>query len=207
MLITIQNIDRQIQRIEAFSDTHGRHRELLYNLEMTDILVCAGDVCEDGDEVQIRDFFEWFAEQPAPHKLFVPGNHDLPFDLDPENAKQYISEGITCIESGSVMLCGVHFFILPVRPWIHEQDMSILTYLPQQVDVLVTHGAPKGILDREGRVGCPILRELVDKINPKVHIFGHCHERGRQNTVIGNTLFVNVAMMTLRERLRQYSEL
>ena len=154
MLISIPNNDNQIKRIEAFADTHGWHREYQYDPEATDtssfvrstsILVCAGDVCEAGNEAQLRDFFAWFAEQPAPHKLFVAGNHDLPFDLDPENAVQYIPEGIAYIENGSIMLNGVQFFVLPVRPWLHEQERSTLQYLPKNVDVLVTHGAPQGI--------------------------------------------------------------
>ena len=129
MLILIPNNDRQIKRIEAFADTHGWHREFQYDHAATDtssfvrstsILVCAGDVCEWGNEAQLRDFFAWFGAQPAPHKLFVAGNHDLPFDLNPEFAMRYIPKGVTCIEAGNVTLDGVHFFVLPARYWIKD---------------------------------------------------------------------------------------
>jgi len=47
-----------IRRIEAFTDTDGRHREYHYDHEpAADIFVCAGDVCEAGDEAQLKDFF------------------------------------------------------------------------------------------------------------------------------------------------------
>jgi len=193
MLISIQNNDRQIKRIEAFADTHGWHREYQYDPAATDILVCSGDVCEAGNESHFRDFFAWFAEQPAPHKLFVAGNHDLPFDLNPEFAMRYIPRGVTCIEAGNVTLDGVHFFVLPARYWMHESDRVFLLY-PHHIDVLVTHGAPKGILDDNGRWGCPILREFVDIKKPKVHIFGHAHEDGGQEVTIGKTRFLNVAV-------------
>ena len=47
------------------------------------------------------------------------------------------------------------------------------------VDVAITHGPPKGILDRteEGqRAGCPDLFTAVSKSRPRLHCFGHIHE-------------------------------
>ena len=47
------------------------------------------------------------------------------------------------------------------------------------VDVVVTHGPPKGIMDytygRE-RAGCPNLFAAVARARPRVHCFGHIHE-------------------------------
>ena len=183
-------INNRIKRIEAFADTHGKHRQYRYNPEMTDILVCAGDVCDAGDERQLCDFFVWFAAQPVKHKLFVPGNHDLPFDIAPEYAAaKYIPDGVTFIENGGVTLGGVSFYVLPVRAWMHEP-----LYLPHRVDVLVTHGAPTDILDDNGRGGCPVLRKITDEAKPGIHIFGHCHKNGTQEKTVGETRFYNVAM-------------
>ena len=193
MLITFQNKDGQIKRKEAFADTHGSHREYQYDANAIDVLVCAGDVCDAGKETELRDFFAWFAQQPVPHKLFVAGNHDLPFDLAPEYAMQYIPKGVTCINAGDVTLGDVKFFVLPVRYLMHEADRVFLMY-PYDIDVLVTHGAPKNILDYNGHWGCNILREFVDVKKPKVHIFGHAHQDGGQQKVIGKTLFANVAV-------------
>ena len=209
------------KKIFAFADTHGRHRELEIPGN-TDILVCAGDVCDAGNEMQLRDFFAWFAGQPAKYKLFVPGNHDLPFDIAPQHAAGYIPQGVTFIENGGVMLGGVHFYVLPVRPWLHGHgqipylilpDFGISTIpglhgeipnlihghgrqipnLPKRVDVLVTHGAPKGILDENGR-GCPILRQLVTGVKPGIHIFGHFHRTGGKYETVGKTTFYNVVV-------------
>lgn len=189
MLITIQLNTKEIRRIEAFADTHGKHRELRYFPENTDILVCAGDVCEAGNEKQLQDFFRWFAEQPVKHKLFVPGNHDLSFEFTPEYAASCIPKGIIYIENGGLTLSGIRFYILPARPRLHEK-----LFVPAKIDILVTHGAPKGILDENSLYGCPLLHEIVEEVKPKIHIFGHCHQDGMQSRKIGETLFCNVAI-------------
>ena len=187
MMMTLKH-----KTIFAFTDTHGRHSGLGIPENM-DILVCAGDVCEDGDEAQLQDFFAWFAALPANHKLFVPGNHDLPFDLDPEHAVHYIPKGVAYVENGGVTLGGVRFYVLPVRPWLHRENVP--PFLPRNVDALVTHGAPQGIMDGDERWGCPILREITNKIQPKIHIFGHYHQSDKQEITVGNTRFYNVAIV------------
>ena len=81
--------------IFAFSDTHGRHRELQVP-EKTDILICAGDAVEDnllGDEYD--DFIDWFSSFPAKWKFFVPGNHELSFELgQSEKIEKAMSEKV-----------------------------------------------------------------------------------------------------------------
>lgn len=45
-------------------------------------------------------------------------------------------------------------------------------------DVVVTHGPPRGVLDRTcagERAGCPDLFAAVAKVRPQVHCFGHIH--------------------------------
>jgi Icc-related predicted phosphoesterase len=65
---------------------------------------------------------------------------------------------------------------------------------------------PFGILDlvnnRNFRVGSKRLREAIDIIKPKVHIFGHIHESfGHQK--LGNTHFFNVAMLNEENNMRE----
>jgi hypothetical protein len=48
-----------------------------------------------------------------------------------------------------------------------------------RVDVLMTHGPPRGVLDRTrlgDERGCVFLRRAVGKVRPRVHCFGHMHE-------------------------------
>merc|ERR1712232_1106156 len=71
---------------------------------------------------------------------------------------------------------------------------DIWSKIPSSTDVLITHGPPLGRGDmtiRSGRAGCyHLLREVQDRIKPRLHVFGHIHE-GSGTTFDGRTLFVN----------------
>ncbi|MDR1895940.1 MAG: hypothetical protein LBR10_04030, partial [Prevotellaceae bacterium] len=139
-----------------------------------------------GDQNQLEDFFAWFSALPVRNRLFVPGNHDLPFELSPDSAKSMIPENVIFLENDGVTLNGIRFYSLPARPWMYAP-----LYLPSGVDVLITHGAPLGIMDKG--FGCRILRRLIDSAQPAVHIFGHAHFTGGQSAREGKTRFYNVA--------------
>lgn len=69
--------------------------------------------------------------------------------------------------------------------------------IPEDVDILVTHGPPYGILDRSpgalDAAGCPQLLEAVARIKPRLHVFGHVHgAHGMVSTE--DTLYVNAAL-------------
>ena len=46
------------------------------------------------------------------------------------------------------------------------------------VDIVMTHGPPKGILDEcpQGNVGCRSLLRALGRARPRMHCFGHIHE-------------------------------
>ena len=50
--------------------------------------------------------------------------------------------------------------------------------IPSDVDIVMTHGPPKGILDwcSQGHVGCPNLLQAIRRVKPLMHCFGHVHE-------------------------------
>jgi hypothetical protein len=51
--------------------------------------------------------------------------------------------------------------------------------IPENTDVLITHGPPFGILDFDPQTGshegCHELLETVMGVRPKLHVFGHIH--------------------------------
>lgn len=174
----------------VISDTHGAHRQITIP-EGIDIIIHAGDACEGGDENQLKDFFSWFSSLPVRYKIFVPGNHDLPFELEPEEAKMLVPDNVILLENSGVIIEGIHFYSLPVRPWLFSP-----LPLPEDVDVLITHGPPYGILDEN--IGCRILRELVEIAKPKVHLFGHIHSQGGKSIKVGSTVFYNISEVSLK---------
>jgi Icc-related predicted phosphoesterase len=65
------------------------------------------------------------------------------------------------------------------------------------VDILLTHAPPCGVLDQVGDTheGCLAVRQCVLTVSPALHVFGHCHNWGGhalRSTTTGTT-FVNVA--------------
>jgi len=51
--------------------------------------------------------------------------------------------------------------------------------VPDNIDILMTHGPPKYVLDStcDGRsAGCEHLRRAVERVKPKLHCFGHIHK-------------------------------
>jgi Icc-related predicted phosphoesterase len=66
--------------------------------------------------------------------------------------------------------------------------------IPNDLDILITHGPEKGCLDKNlyGELcGSTSLREEIAKKNPKIHLCGHIHEQGGFSKKIGNTLHFN----------------
>ena len=62
-----------------------------------------------------------------------------------------------------------------------KQLANLLVPCPENVDVLVTHCPPLGILDvhRKGHhMGSSEILDCVQRVLPSVHLFGHCHGDG-----------------------------
>lgn len=65
------------------------------------------------------------------------------------------------------------------------------------IDILITHGPPKGICDKTKageHWGDEELKSIIEKIQPCLHIFGHIHE-AHGHDYIGETLCCNVAVV------------
>ena len=172
----------------VFSDTHGRHRDLRVPKE-ADIAICAGDAVEDdlkGGEYD--DFIEWFAELPAKWKIFVPGNHELSFELDQaeEVEKTMTDKGISVMQNAVMDCDGVVVGSISGNTMIADED------IPTDIDVLVTHCPPYGVLD-EG-LGSPEILNFVMKSKPAYHLFGHVHATEGQYVQFGKTLCKNVCV-------------
>jgi Icc-related predicted phosphoesterase len=56
--------------------------------------------------------------------------------------------------------------------------MKLKEVFSENLDILITHGPPYGIFDRTAKkvnAGCKYLLDRVQKVKPKIHIFGHIH--------------------------------
>ncbi|KAF1841487.1 Metallophos-domain-containing protein [Cucurbitaria berberidis CBS 394.84] len=62
--------------------------------------------------------------------------------------------------------------------WAHNVGTEE-SKVPSNIDIVMTHGPPKYILDStsDGRsAGCEHLRKALERVKPKLHCFGHIHK-------------------------------
>lgn len=173
--------------IFAFSDTHGRHGELQVP-ENIDIVICAGDAVEDdlvGGEYD--DFIEWFAALPSKWKIFVPGNHELSFDSGQADdiIREMTDRGIIVLEDAVEECDGAVIASISGNSSISEEN------IPEDIDIIVTHYPPFGILDEN--MGSVNILGFVLKANPKYHLFGHIHSTAGEAVEFGDTKCINIA--------------
>jgi hypothetical protein len=70
--------------------------------------------------------------------------------------------------------------------------------IPNDTEILITHGPPWGHCDVTPygnlNVGCELLRVRVDELKPKIHVFGHIHS-GYGYKFHEGTHFINAAVL------------
>lgn len=179
-------------KMTFISDTHGKHEHLTskaYNniLGSGDVLVHAGDVSMMGKSHEIKSFLDWFSNTEYTHKIFIAGNHDWGFVKETEIADEYKKKGVTYLFDSSVVIDGVKFYGSPWQPEFFDWAFNLprgeelakkWNMIPDDTDVLITHGPAFGMLDwvmNGQRVGCEDLFNRVMQVKPKIHVCGHIH--------------------------------
>jgi len=189
-------------RIVCISDTHGHHDKL--EIPDGDILIHAGDISGRGGRSEIDQFNEWIGRLPHKHKVVIAGNHDFALEkINSQTAKFMLSNTVYLRDSG-VEIEGIRIWGSPWQPcflgWAFNLPRGAALkekwdLIPTGVDILVTHGPPQGILDltsRGAREGCEELLLALERVRPKIHLFGHIHEaRGAMN--LNGTLCINAS--------------
>jgi len=174
-------------KLVFISDTHCQLDKL--TIPDGDVLIHCGDALSSGNEREFIKFINQFKNLPHKHKIYVPGNHDRITDFQESLAKQMIDgTGIEMLIDQEIVINGVKFYGSPVTPrfgynWAWNRDIDNNAnqpikhhwdLIPDDVDVLITHGPPHGILDvsvyQGNNCGCPHLLEAVYKIKPKIHL-------------------------------------
>lgn len=197
----LTNLFPQFPKIALISDTHNLHEKL--SLGKGDLLIHSGDSTDFGSDYEAEAFLKWFAKQDYKHKICIAGNHDFYFQRTSAiERKKRIPENVIYLQNESITIEGIKFFGSPVTPYFHglafnerrgKPISKVWQNIPNDTDILITHGPPFGILDNN--LGCEELRKYVDRIQPKLHIFGHIHERNGTEQK-QSTLFVNAAKAT-----------
>jgi len=170
-------------KLVIISDTHGIERKLPDG----DILIHCGDFTSNGTFHQLKQFIQWFRSQPHQYKICVAGNHDI---IVQETECKYLfsDSDIIYLEDQLAIVKGLRIYGSPWTPtffdWAFMKDRgepirAMWNLIPENLDVLITHGPPMGVLDvsiySNTHVGCADLLTRVLEVKPRLHIFGHIH--------------------------------
>lgn len=196
------------------SDTHGDHKEIpIESLGEGDILIHAGDISDVGKESQVRNFLNWFSSiKGYKHKVFIAGNHDFLFERQPNLGNMVLSmyNDITYLQDSSTIIKGIKLYGTPWQPEFYNwafnlprngiQLQHVWSKIPEDTDILITHGPPKMILDKVNasspdNLGCPLLMDRVLEVKPTIHTFGHIHG-GYGERLFHDTTFINCSLLT-----------
>jgi predicted phosphohydrolase len=171
-------------RLVLLSDTHELHREV--DVPAGDILIHAGDFTMFGRaKADITDFLDWLKGLPQRHKILIPGNHE--FLLEANLSGRFALGDAQVLINEGIEIEGLRIWGSPVTPLlggafglsVPEDREEIYAQIPKDIDVLVSHGPPFGILDSDPasglHSGCRQLLDAVTRVKPELHIFGHIH--------------------------------
>lgn len=216
-------------KIVIISDTHEQEKYI--KLPEGDLLLHCGDFTKKGSYFAIRDFMAWFAEQPHKFKVLIPGNHEIgldrggmretKLDLIMDHVKKQDSN-VFYLENSSVEIEGLKIYGSPITPYFFgwawnvergEEIAKCWAQIPDDTNILITHGPPLGILDSvpsdrisepDEKIGCEDLLNRIKQLKDlKLHAFGHIHT-GHGVLVQDNVTFVNAAICGDRGHVAEY---
>ena len=210
-----------MKRIWHIGDTHTYH-SLLTIPEGIDMVIFSGDCSNPRapytNEPEVRGFIDWFGKLPIKHKVFVAGNHDSSIESKLVTKEEFHLIGVHYLENEDITIGGFKIWGSPHTPtfgnWCFMKQRSKLDKvwksIPDDTDIVVVHGPPKGILDlaysRNHELefcGCSALKKRVLNLpNLKLVCFGHIHNNddiinaGTMKLSKQDTIFSNGSVVT-----------
>jgi len=194
-------------KIVVISDIHTRWNEI--TIPDCDILISCGDYSWKGETDSVIGFHTWLSKQPAKHIISVQGNHEVLIENSFHLCSQMVADidqKIVFIDEGLVEIEGLKIWCSAITPFFHnwawnrypgEEIKRHWDKIPKDIDILVTHGPPRGILDKTTaglEVGSEDLSDTIQTLtNLKYHCFGHIHE-GYGTMTVDEITYVNASI-------------
>jgi Icc-related predicted phosphoesterase len=190
--------------IDVLSDLHGySHNFTLQG----DILLLCGDITAADRECQYEEFEEWLDELEYKCVLIIGGNHDNKL----QEGYEFKSDKVHYLCDSGYTFEGLNFWGTPWTATFQRQNRYCKAFsikdeserlkhfekIPGNTDVLISHSPPFGKLDFccNGRKGCVALEGVVNRVRPKMHVFGHIHEQGGKIKRDEDILYANCAFV------------
>lgn len=162
----------------------------------------------------------------------TPEDHDLA--VEPMTGHFAVEAGVSILNEGthSFTFCGrgkIHNLCFPVHTGFWRLGLCIKTKrsrfnephqaadgitsiatntIPDDFDIVMTHGPPKGILDGcpQGHVGCENVLQALCRIKPMMHCFDHIHEGNGVEVIDWKKLAVDEPLHPKKEAVHGYIE-
>jgi Icc-related predicted phosphoesterase len=177
------------------------------------VLIHCGDSTQYGSRDNLREFAEIFGECNSKYKLVIAGNHDACFAKHPKESRDILmAHHIAYLEDEQITIGGLKFWGIPWTPpflnWYfmadEEKRIEKWEQVPDDVDVLISHGPPYTILDRLTKggehVGSIEHFDRVLLIGPTLNVFGHIHEVYGQEQYAGID-FINCSLLNFNYQM------
>jgi Icc-related predicted phosphoesterase len=197
----------------CISDTHNQLDQVV--LPEADLLVIAGDLTMRGTEKEYIKFNEDLGRVKSKYKygaLVINGNHDFLSETDFPKTQRLLTNVDHYLQDGGTTINGIKAYGSPATPFFHawahnyhrgKDIAAVWTKIPNDVNLLVIHGPPYGILDEVPRgvfgsenVGCQDLLNRIQGLKElKVVVFGHIHCQAHPTPLeINGVKYINAAM-------------
>lgn len=186
-------------KIWHISDTHTLHGFLKVPKDV-DMVIHSGDVSNPWEpyinKQEVLNFLEWYGDLNIKYRIFVPGNHDTSIEKGLVTPDEIIAKGITYLENTGTQIEGINIWGTPCTPefgvpgrwaWNRKREKmhKVWNTVPENTDIVVSHGPPKGILDstinRDNNYdlcGCSNMKKKMLELQPRLCLFGHIHNYG-----------------------------
>ncbi len=181
----------------AISDSHSHDLTKVLAGFTADILFIAGDWSYQADWREVEQFKIYLniIRPQFREVVFICGNHELGIEASPWIGKEIaLATNTTYLENSEVTIemydRKVRIWGSPATPyfggWAYNyrrgpEIARIWEPIPEDLDILVTHGPINGVNDflpwSGERVGCLDLRNKLNELQmpPRVHLSGHLH--------------------------------
>ena len=203
-------------KITFISDSHNKHKQITEDLPGGDLLIHAGDISSMGHKHEIQQFCKWFDSLTNYSAVvFIAGNHDFGFEKRPEETMEivnsykwitYLQDSILHFASENIEIANIYGS--PWQPEFHNWAFNLpknglelaqkWNEIPDNTDILITHGPAFGYLDtimgQYDNLGCELLTNRIKTIKPKIHVCGHIHS-GYGYVFDGDTHFINASVL------------
>lgn len=187
-------------KILAFSDLHHnrmRADALVAAAQDADLVIGAGDFCNHRQD--LPQAMNLLAGITCPF-VVVPGNAESAAELrDAAHACTTVLHGESA-KIGGLSVFGLGYAVpeTPFGDWscdLSEDDAAKLLAGCDRADVMIVHSPPKGVADLTSTglsVGSVAVRDAIQRVQPRLAVFGHIHDSWGREGRIGDTRCVNL---------------